>query len=127
MEKMREQKRKFGKQGWIVDDGGDAGMGGIGGGMGGGGYAGYENFTHYDPSDTESVESTHVCREEAIHIAQEEGIGDSNPFFIEYERMQQLLAERQSLSIYFQSKIKEAFDPYGVGDGSYLALEKIDK
>jgi glycolate oxidase len=123
MEEMREQKRKFGKQGGIVDDGGDAGMGGVGS-IGGGGYAGYENFTHYDPSNAESVEATHACREEAIHIAQESGIGDSNPFFIENERLQNILAERKSLSIYFQSKIKEAFDPNGVGDGSYLSLEK---
>ncbi len=43
MEKMREQKRKLGKQQEIVDDGGDAGMGRLGG-MGGGGYSGFESF-----------------------------------------------------------------------------------
>ena len=102
-------------------------MGGIGGGMGGGGYAGYENFTHYDPSDAESIAATLACREEATYIAQQAGIGDSNPFFIENERMQNLLAERKSLSIYWQSKIREAFDPNGVGDGSYLALDKQEK
>jgi glycolate oxidase len=124
VEEMREQKRKFGKQGGIVDDGGDAGMGGVGG-MGGGGYNTFENFILYDPGDAESVKATHICNEEAGHIAQETGVGGINPFFLENERLHNLLVGRKSSSIFnWQSKIKEAFDPVGVGDGSYLSLDK---
>ncbi len=124
MEQMREQKRKFGKQGGIVDDGGDAGMGGIGG-MGGGGYAGFENFILYDPGDAESVEAAQACNIDAGHVAVEAGGGGFSFFFIERERVQAMLAERASSPIfYWQRKIKEAFDPNGVGDGSYLCLDE---
>ncbi len=124
MEQMREQKRKFGKQGGIVDDGGDAGMGGVGG-MGGGGYAGFENFILYDPGDAESVEAAQACNVDAGHVAVEAGGGGFSFFFIERERVQAMLAERASSPIFrWQQKIKEAFDPNGVGDGSYLCLDE---
>ncbi len=122
MEEMREQKRKFGKQGGIVDDGGDAGMGSVGT-AGGGGYSAFENFILYDPSDAESVEAARACNADAGHIAMEAGAGGYNFFFMEKERVQALLAGRARPAIFqWQRKIKEAFDPNEVGDGSYLYL-----
>jgi glycolate oxidase len=124
MEEMREQKRKFGKQGSIVNDGGDAGMGSVGT-TGGGGYSAFENFILYDPSDAESVEAARVCNADAGHVAAGAGLGGYNFFFIENERLQTLLAEQAGSPFFqWQQKIKEAFDPNGVGDGSYLYLEK---
>jgi len=124
MEQMREQKRKFGKQGGIVDDGGDAGMGGVGG-MGGGGSAGFENFILYDPGDAESVEMAQACGAEAGHIAAEAGAGGFSFFFIEKEQIQALLTKRPDPTIFrWQRKIKDAFDPNEVGDGSYLCLDE---
>jgi len=122
MEELREQKRKFGKQGGIVDDGGDAGMGGIST-TGGGAYHGFENFILYDPSDAESVEAARACNADAGHVTAEAGPGGYNFFFIEKERLQALLAEQARPAIFrWQRKIKEAFDPNEVGDGSYLYL-----
>ena len=124
MEEMREQKRKFGKKGGIVDDGGDAGMGSVGT-TGGGGYNAFENFILYDPSDAESVEAARACNADAGHVAAGAGLGGYNFFFIERERLQALLAEQVAPPIFeWQRKIKEAFDPNGVGDGSYLCLDK---
>jgi hypothetical protein len=124
MEEMKEQKRKFGKQGGIVDDGGDAGMGSVST-TGGGGYNAFENFILYDPSDAESVEAARACNADAGHVAAGAGLGGYNFFFIERERLQALLAEQVAPPIFeWQRKIKETFDPNGVGDGSYLCLEK---
>ena len=124
LEQMREQKRKFGKQGGIVDDGGDAGMGGVGG-MGGGGSAGFENFILYDPGDAESVEAARACNEDAGHIATEAGGGGFSFFFIEMERVQAMLAKQARTPIFhWQRKIKEAFDPNEVGDGSWLYVDE---
>ena len=124
MEEMREQKRKFGKQGGIVNDGGDAGMGGVGT-AGGGGYNAFENFILYDPGDAASVEAARACNVDAGHIAVEAGAGGYNFFFMEKEQVQALLAGRARPAIFqWQQKIKEAFDPNGVGDGSYLCLDE---
>jgi len=127
MATMKEQKRKFGKQGGIVDDGGDAGMGSIGT-TGGGGYHGFENFILYDPGDAASVAAAHACNIDAGNVAAGAGLGGFNFFFIEWERLQKLLAERSSSTIFnWQRKIREALDPNGLGDGSYLYLEKPEK
>jgi hypothetical protein len=124
VEEMREQKRKFGKQGGIVDDGGDAGMGGVGG-MGGGGYNTFENFILYDPGDAESVAAAEACNIDAGHVAAEAGAGGFNFFFKEKEQIQSQLAGRELPAIFkWQRRIKEAFDPNGVGDGSYLCIEE---
>ncbi len=125
MEEMREQKRKFTKQGGIVDDGGDAGIGGMGG-MGGGGYPGFENFILYDPSDAESVKAAWACSEDAGRIAAEAGIGGGPNFvFIEKERIQALLSQAALPAfLRYQRKIKEALDPNDVGDGSWFYLDE---
>jgi glycolate oxidase len=124
VEEMREQKRKFGKQGGIVDDGGDAGMGGVGG-MGGGGYNTFENFILYDPGDVESVAAAEACNIDAGHVAAEAGAGGFNFFFKEKEQIQLQLAGRDLPAIFkWQRRIKKAFDPNGVGDGSYLCIEE---
>jgi glycolate oxidase len=124
MEMMREQKRKFGQQGGIVDDGGDAGMGGMGS-MGGGGYPGFENFILYDPSDTESVEAARACYADAGHRAIEIGLGGYSIFFIEKEQAQAQLAGMVHPAIFrYQRKIKEALDPNEVGDGSWFYLDE---
>jgi hypothetical protein len=53
----------------------------------------------------------------------EAGAGGYNFFFMQKERVQALLAERARPAIFqWQRKIKEAFDPNEVGDGSYLYL-----
>jgi len=97
METMREQKRKFGKQGGIVDDGGDAG----------------------------SVEAAWACSVDAGHKAAEVGFGGYSTFFMEKEQVQAELAGVVHPVIFqYQRKIKEAFDPNGVGDGSYLYLDE---
>jgi hypothetical protein len=119
VEEMREQKRKFGKQGGIVDDGGDAGMGGVGV-AGGGGYNAFENFILYDPGDAESVAAAEACNIDAGQVA-----GGYNYFFKEKEEIQsQLAAWERPVIFKFQQKIKETFDPNGVGDGSYLYIEE---
>jgi hypothetical protein len=44
---------------------------------------------------------------------------------MEKEQVQALLAGRARPAIFqWQQKIKEAFDPNGVGDGSYLCLDE---
>jgi glycolate oxidase len=132
METVREQKRKFGKQGGIVDDGGDAGMGGMGG-MGGGGYYNFENFSHYDPSDAESVEAVWACCVDAGRIAAEESrrlggggdIASAALYLIPKETQKTALAGVTHPAVFkYQRKIKEALDPNGVGDGSYLYLDE---
>ena len=92
---------------------------------GGGGYSAFENFILYDPSDAESVEAARACNADAGNVAAGAGLGGYNFFFIENERLQTLLAEQAGSPIFqWQQKIKEAFDPNGVGDGSYLSVEK---
>ena len=124
MEKMREQKRKFGKQEGIVDDGGDAGMGGMGS-MGGGGYPGFENFIFYDPSDAKSVKAARACNADAGHRATGVGLGSYTVFFTEKKQAQAELTGMVHPAIFqYQRKIKEALDPNEVGDGSWLYLEE---
>jgi len=126
IEEMREQKRKFGKQGGIVDDGGDAGMGGVGV-AGGGGYNAFENFILYDPSDAESIAAAEACNIDAGHVVAGVVAGGYNYFFKEKEEIQSQLAAWERQAIFkFQQKIKEAFDPNGVGDGSYLCIEESE-
>lgn len=130
MEKMREQKRKFGEELGIVDDGGDAAMGGMGS-MGGGGYPGFENFIHYDPYDAESIKAARACSTDAVRVVAEEtkrlGVGVTGPalYLMKQERQKVELAALAHPAIFqYQRKIREAFDPNEVGDGSYLYLEE---
>ena len=124
METMREQKRKFGKQGVIVDDGGDAGMGGMAG-LGGGGIPGFENFIFYDPADAESIKAAEACRIDAGCTAAEVGAGGWSFTYIEEQRAKSQLAEMVNPIIFrYQRKIKEALDPNEVGDGTYQYLDE---
>lgn len=127
MEFMKEQKRKFGKQGVIVDDGGDCGMGGMGG-MGGGGYPGFENFMHYDPADPKSVEGAWACCRDARRRPRDVISGlYSYPWYKDEKFVRQDIAAVPHPGIWrYQRKIKEALDPNEVGDGTWLYLDESE-
>ncbi len=47
-----------------------------------------------------------------------------NPSYFEEQKKAIMLASNQPELYRWQQKIKEAFDPNEVGDGSYLSLDK---
>jgi glycolate oxidase len=131
LDKMREQQRKFAKEGGIVDHGGDAGMGGMAG-MGGGGYPGFENFVLYDSSDPESIKATRECLYDAVNVSAESGIklgiSGTMPMQTRYMTRDEQRTKAASVTnprIYgYQRMIKEALDPNDTGEGSWLYLKE---
>ncbi|MBK8595370.1 MAG: FAD-binding oxidoreductase [Holophagales bacterium] len=112
------------KSGLLVQCGGDAMMG-CGSTLGGGGFFALEQFVSYDPNDNASVDACIKHMEDAITDCKANGI----PLGKEYlylqigwtdERIWDDLSKMpQQFVLNFQRKIKEAFDPNGLGDRNY--------
>lgn len=112
------------KSGLLVQCGGDAMMG-CGSTLGGGGYFALEQFVSYDPNDAASIDACIKHMEDAITDCKANGI----PLGKEYlylqigwtdERIWDDLSKLpQQFVLNFQRKIKEAFDPNGLGDRNY--------
>jgi hypothetical protein len=110
--------------GLLVQCGGDALMG-CGSTLAGGGYYGFEQFVSYDPADIKSVKACVKHMEDAVVTCREKGI----PYGKEYLYLQvawpdeavwnALARAPQTFVFDFQRKIKEAFDPNGLGDRNY--------
>jgi hypothetical protein len=107
-----------------VQCGGDALMG-CGSTLAGGGYFGLEQFVSYDPADVNSIKACVKHMEDAVVTCREKGI----PFGKEYLYLQvawpdedvwnALARSPQTFVFDFQRKIKETFDPNGLGDRNY--------
>ena len=120
----KELLKRHQETGRIVDCGANSMMGAAAF-LGGGGVAWFEQFMFYDPHLKES-------REEGLAV-----FADSGKFSREHhwpgtyegalgtkeQKKATMLASNQTELYRWQRKIKEAFDPEEVGDGSYAYLE----
>lgn len=119
---------KHQKGGLIADTGADAMMAAVSG-LGGGGDCTFEQFCHFDPHDKESVmgalayyaDAGKAARERGMHGGLEDAVRE-----ISKEELDNARRAAPQLAVYaFQRKIKEAFDPNDIGDGSYIAAEEV--
>jgi len=109
-----------------VECGGDAMMG-CGSTVQGGGYFGLSSFVSYDPNDNESIDACIKHMEDAIQDAISFGIPPGKELLycksLDRQRIWDSLAKLpQRFVLDFQRKIKEAFDPNGLGDRNYQWL-----
>jgi hypothetical protein len=117
------------KDGLLVECGGDAMMG-CGSTLGGGGYFGLEQFVSYDPNDDASIDACIKHMEDAITDCKQHGIPLGKEFlYLQIgwpdEKVWEALSRMpQQFVLKFQTKIKEAFDPNGLGDRNYQWLPK---
>jgi hypothetical protein len=108
----------------LVECGGDALMG-CGSTIPGGGYTGLEQFVSYDPNDNESIQACITHMENVLPNAATVGVPPGKEYIYlqvgwEEERVWDALAKLpQRFVLDFQRKIKEAFDPNGLGDRNY--------
>jgi len=137
MQQMKQQNQRFGREGGVIDHGGDAGMGGVGS-MGGGGYPAFENFVLYDPGSAESISAARACSADAGRVTTENTaetggggtINSPSPMFMKDERRQAMLLSLPHPEIMgYQRQIQEIVDPNHLGDGWYLTLpeKEVDK
>ena len=111
----------------LVECGGDAMMG-CGSTIGGGGYFGLEQFVSYDPNDNDSIDACIKHMEDAITDCKQHGIPlGKELLYLQIgwsdERFWEGLSRMpQQFVLKFQTKIKEAFDPNGLGDRNYQWL-----
>ena len=118
----KQFQRKHIQTGLIVDTGDDAMMGGAAF-LGGGGTSWFEQFMFYDPHDKDSRKESHEYMIDAIRAYAENkwpgaisGSGEDN---------QKKMAASAQPEIYrWQRQIKEALDPNGVGDETYVYLKE---
>jgi len=131
IEASRALKRKYIGKGVLADDGGEAMMAAIAR-QGGGGVLALEQFFFYDPQDINSVLGAQAYLAEAGKVAGEMKLGPglsgqllgSKP----KDKLQQMLSSVAQPSVFhYQRKIKEAFNPNDIGDGSYVYLEEPSK
>jgi len=134
VEKITEFKREWEKKGAVVAAGGDSMMGGLGG-LGGGAYVMWENFTCWDPHDQASVDGTFEFFENTDKFARENkwstGMervnsivrGADGKEVPKEEREKKLINSPQALTLRYQHKIREAFNPNDLGDAHYMTLE----
>jgi glycolate oxidase len=116
------------KRGLIADTGADSMMAAVSG-LGGGGDCTFEQFCQYDPHNKESVigalayyaDAAKVAREWGMHGGLEDCVRG-----IPKEELEEARRVAPQPAIYgYQRKIKEAFDPNDIGDGSYIASEEV--
>lgn len=116
------------KRGLIADTGADSMMAAVSG-LGGGGDCAFEQFCQYDPHSKESVmgalayyaDAAKVARERGMHGGLEDCVRE-----IPKEELEEARRVAPQPAIYgYQRKIKEAFDPNDIGDGSYIATEEV--
>lgn len=128
MKDVTEIKKKYIAKGGIVDDGAHAFMG-AGALLGGGGFHYLEMFTHFDPTVRESIDETRAYVAEHGAQSRREKLGVSVGamlgFGLTKEEHEKMLKEaaHQPVCWAWQRKIKEAFDPNGVGDGSFASTD----
>ena len=124
----REVLGRHQKRGFIADIGPDSMMAAVSG-LGGGGDCTFEQFCHYDPHDKESVKGALAYYADAAKAARERGMhGGLEDCYREItkEELEESRRHAPQPAIYaFQRKIKEAFDPNSIGDGSYIATEEV--
>jgi glycolate oxidase len=124
----REVMGRHQERGFIAKTGSDSMMAAVSG-LGGGGDCTFEQFCHYDPYDKESVKGALAYYADAAKAARERGMhGGLEDCYREItkEELEESRRHAPQPAIYvFQRKIKEAFDPNSIGDGSYIATEEV--
>jgi len=128
MEVMTELKKKFIAEGGSVDDGGHAFMG-AGALLGGGGYHYLEMFSHWDPCEPESIKAIRAyiaaCGEQAKERNWGISVGAMLGFGLTEDEHDEVLKTASQPSCWdWQRKIKEAFDPNEIGDGSFASTQE---
>ena len=121
----QELLRKYGAEGRIVDHGGDAAMGGLGMGVDVGA-CGFEPFVFYDPNDADSIKAVLEVMKEGDKIVKEWGTESRGLYSMVLPNVEKSMLSATP-AFHWQRKIKEAFDPNGLGDGSYLCAEEPEK
>ena len=89
------------------------------------GISGVEPFVFYDPHDVESSMAALNALVEGDKFLKERGLKSSDgsiAYNILPHGKERKISARPDV-YRLQRKIKETFDPYGLGDGSYLSLE----
>ncbi|MCX8044918.1 MAG: FAD-binding oxidoreductase [Desulfobacterota bacterium] len=107
-----------------IADAGDQAMGPIAG-QGGGGVTGWEDFLFYDPHDPDSVQAAIEVSDEGDRLKAQQGrppggmlLGLARTTHTEEKvRAQKLVHARE---YQWQRKLKQIFDPNGIGSGNYL-------
>ena len=117
--------RKHFATGKVVNHGGESSMAGLESLGVDAGICGLESFLFYDPHDKESTKEALGVANEAIEFLRERGLkntdgSECNTFV---PRTNEIKFEFNPDAYRWQRKIKDVFDPYGLGDGSYLSLE----
>jgi glycolate oxidase len=116
------------RKGLIADTGADSMMAAVSG-IGGGGDCTFEQFCHYDPHNKESVKGALAYCADAARAARERGMHGGLEDIAREISKEELEESRrhapQPIIYAFQRKIKEAFDPNDIGDGSYIATEEV--
>jgi len=130
MDEALEIKRKYIATGGIVDDGGDAFIE-YGSFIGGGGYTYPGVFVYCDSADRELVKHRKEFKKDTERFRRERRLTPNmGGYFtgkLTGEQREKLLSgERQPAVYHWQRKIKEVFDPNGVGDDGYSWLESRD-
>ncbi|MFC1971174.1 FAD-binding oxidoreductase [Chloroflexota bacterium] len=112
------------KKGLIVKSGSDSMMSSISD-IGGGGRTWMEQFSFYDPHDKKSMEGVTAYLSSAVMAGRERGWPPSydtdyvEPFGPARDLRLSRMAFPHQVSLQWQRKIKEVFDPNDTGEGSY--------
>lgn len=110
----------------LVHHGGEAGMAALESLGVDAGICGLEPFVFYDPHDVESSKAALEAMIEGDKFLKERGLRSTDGS-VAYNVLPHGKERKFSArpDVYrWQQKIKEVFDPYGLGDGSYLYLEE---
>ncbi len=130
IDKVKAFKQEWDKKGMMVADGGDSSMGSVGV-IGGGGGFGWEVHACFDSHSKESVEGTLEFFDAMAKFMKENRLGPEKSKHMEPMRQSDGRATPQEARnkmfgatpfpiVYkYQKKVKDAFDPYDLGDVFY--------
>ncbi len=130
IETSKQLQREHQSKGYLGVDAGDDRMMGAVTAIGGGGAIGLEQFNFYDPSSQESKKLIQELLYRGLEISREKAWPPSKLGLhlaaLPKEVKQKICASRPD--VYgLQRKIREAFDPNEIGDGSFVCLEKPEE
>lgn len=110
----------------IVDHGGEAGMAGLESLGVDAGICGLEPFVFYDPHDKESSRAAFEIVIEGQKFLDKWRLRstDGSTAYSVHPDAREIKCTTRPDVYRWQRKIKEAFDPYGLGEGSYIYLEE---
>ncbi|MFC1995308.1 FAD-binding oxidoreductase [Chloroflexota bacterium] len=130
IETSKQLQREHQSKGYLGVDAGDDRMMGAITTIGGGGAVGLEQFNYYDPSSQESKKLMQELLYRGLEISKEKawppGKLGLHLAALPKEVKQKICAVRPDV-YELQRKIREAFDPNEVGDGSFICLEKPEE